>query len=197
MIKIGAKYLDYTGLAYFWSKIKAYVEEHGGGGVAPSVDLIYPVGAIYMSTNSTSPESLFGGTWVQIEDRFLLAAGSTYTAGASGGAATVTLTAAQSGVPAHGHTYTSPTVVSGAGGHSHTITTKYNTGKVASGTGTFQVGSGGSHSTTGVSSIASNTGTHSHTLTGGGVAQNTAANASQAHNNMPPYLVVYVWERTA
>ena len=36
---------------------------------------IYPVGAIYMSVSSTSPASLFGGTWEQIQNRFLLAAG--------------------------------------------------------------------------------------------------------------------------
>jgi len=30
-------------------------------------ETIYPVGAIYASANSTSPETLFGGTWVEIE----------------------------------------------------------------------------------------------------------------------------------
>ena len=31
----------------------------------------------------------------------------------------------------------------------------------------------------------------------GSTSNNTAANASQAHNNMPPYKNVYIWERTA
>lgn len=53
---------------------------------------IYPVGAIYISASSTSPASLFGGTWEQIENRFLLAAGSSYTAGATGGTETVEIT---------------------------------------------------------------------------------------------------------
>lgn len=48
-------------------------------------DLIYPVGSLYMSVNNTSPAMLFGGTWEQIEDRFLLAAGSTYSGGETGG----------------------------------------------------------------------------------------------------------------
>ena len=45
----------------------------------------YPVGAVYISANSTSPASLFGGTWESIGGRFLLAADSTYTAGSTGG----------------------------------------------------------------------------------------------------------------
>lgn len=64
-------------------------------------DMIYPVGSIYMSVNSTSPATLFGGTWEQIEDRFLLAAGNTYTAGATGGNATHTLTIDE--MPSHNH----------------------------------------------------------------------------------------------
>ena len=46
---------------------------------------VYPVGSIYISTTSTSPAELFGGTWEQIKDRFLLAAGDSYAAGSTGG----------------------------------------------------------------------------------------------------------------
>ena len=42
------------------------------------IDMVYPVGAIYMSVNNTNPGNLFGGTWEQIKDRFLLSAGDTY-----------------------------------------------------------------------------------------------------------------------
>lgn len=52
---------------------------------------IYPVGSIYMSVNSTSPASLFGGTWEQLKDRFLLGAGDSYAIGSTGGEATVTI----------------------------------------------------------------------------------------------------------
>lgn len=51
-------------------------------------NLIYPVGSVYMSLNSTDPSTLFGGEWEQIQDAFLFAAGSSYAAGATGGNAT-------------------------------------------------------------------------------------------------------------
>lgn len=53
----------------------------------------YPVGSLYMSTNATSPAELFGGTWEQIKDKFILAAGDTYAAGSVGGKASVALEA--------------------------------------------------------------------------------------------------------
>jgi trimeric autotransporter adhesin len=37
------------------------------------MDLVYPVGAIYQSTSSTSPAEMFGGTWVQVTGKFLKA----------------------------------------------------------------------------------------------------------------------------
>lgn len=56
--------------------------------------LIYPVGSIYISVNSASPETLFGGTWERIEDTFLLASGSNHSAGDTGGSETFELTVA-------------------------------------------------------------------------------------------------------
>ena len=47
----------------------------------------YPVNSIYMSVVDTDPSILFGGTWEQLKDRFLLGAGDTYTNGATGGSA--------------------------------------------------------------------------------------------------------------
>lgn len=88
------------------------------------LDLIYPVGSIYMSANAVSPESFLGGTWTQLKDRFLLAAGDSYAAGKTGGAATHahttgahTLTADE--MPAHTHSGTT----AGGGAHNHTATT--------------------------------------------------------------------------
>ena len=53
-------------------------------------DLIYPVGSIYISINSTNPKTLFGGTWEQLKDRFLLGAGNSYAGGNTGGATSAT-----------------------------------------------------------------------------------------------------------
>ena len=69
------------------------------------IELIYPVGSLYWSSKSTNPSTLFGGTWVQIKDRFILACGDTYTSvDATGGASSVTLSV--SNMPSHTHSFT-------------------------------------------------------------------------------------------
>lgn len=115
----------------------------------------YPVGSIYMSVNSTNPGTLFGGTWTQLKDRFLLGAGDSYSNGATGGSATHTLTVAE--MPSHSH------------------------GFMAKKDGNY-----GSSS-------------HWRPTTSGGEYSGyvTATGGGGAHNNMPPYLVVYMWKRTA
>ena len=65
---------------------------------------IYPVGSIYMSVNSTSPSSLFGGTWEQLTDTFLYATSTTADTSsttATDGEATHTLTIDE--MPSHTH----------------------------------------------------------------------------------------------
>ena len=81
-------------------------------------DTIYPVGSLYWSSKSTNPSSLFGGTWVQIKDRFVLACGDTYkTVGATGGASSVTLSV--SNMPSHTHSFTPRGTLSSGGSHYH------------------------------------------------------------------------------
>lgn len=78
---------------------------------AALLNYTYPVGSLYMSAEATSPASLFGGTWEQIKDRFILAAGDTYAAGSTGGEATHTLTVSE--MPTHNHS-----ILSGDGSNS-------------------------------------------------------------------------------
>ena len=119
----------------------------------------YPVGSIYLSVNSTNPSTLFGGTWQRIQDVFLLAAGSQYSAGSTGGEAEHTLTMNE--VPSHNHS------------------------------ATFSIADGISfdnyYALVETRRVLSNKYQTTTSNTGG----------NQPHNNMPPYLVVYMWQRTA
>ena len=152
------------------------------------LDSTYPVGSIYMSVNSTSPATLFGGTWSQLQNRFLLGAGSSYTAGNTGGAATVTLTTAQ--MPAHTHTFTGSSATTSSDSHTHTVP---NTKGDNSGSGN-KCESWSSASASG-RTVTTSSDSHTHTVTAKGTNANTGGDGS--HNNMPPYLVVYMWKRTA
>lgn len=132
------------------------------------LSVIYPVGSIYISTVSTSPSTLFGGTWEQIKDTFLLAAGSTYAAGATGGEATHTLTESE------------------LANHRHEKIYYADSGKTF---GLAQTGTGtNSNWYLDYSGASDNPGDALNTGYSGG---------NQPHNNMPPYLAVYVWKRTA
>lgn len=71
-------------------------------GTAPSPTR-FEIGDLFFSSNSTSPAIRFGGTWEQIKDRFILAAGDTYAAGTTGGEATHTLTVDE--LATHSHAY--------------------------------------------------------------------------------------------
>ena len=84
---------------------------------APLLNLVYPVGSIYLSSKNTNPGTLFGGTWTQIKDKFILTAGDSYSNGATGGAATVTLSV--SNMPSHKHSFTPSGTV---GSHKHSFT---------------------------------------------------------------------------
>ena len=131
---------------------------------------VYPVGSLYMSVNGTDPGTLFGGTWERLKDRFLLAAGGKYAAGTTGGEAAHTLTVAE--MPAHTH------------GISRTGTIS-EPSVLLGAPGQYTGNAFASLGTSGIDALA--TTTYSVATTGGGTA----------HNNMPPYIAVYVWKRTA
>ena len=137
---------------------------------APSA---YPVGAIFTTTtayaNSAAVVAVAGGSsWVAFAaGRMLIGVNGTYTAGSTGGEATTTLTTAQ--LPAHSHVVP----------HWH----------------------GANYSDSGVD-WSSASGTTTDKSGGQGISTNANANSvstgsGTAHNNMPPYIAVYMWKRTA
>ena len=144
----------------------------GGKTLAEIMLTLYPVGAVYISANSTSPASLFGGTWEQIHGRFLLASGSPNAntnnlfgaiiggwvadSGSTGGQDYHTLTVEE--MPSHTH---------------ESQYVKPESGYMAAGM---------------MGSTAANWWSGDYIrATGGG----------QKHNNMPPYLAVNMWKRVS
>ena len=131
-----------------------------------------------MSTNSVSPQTFLGGTWTRIQDRFLLCAGSTYTAGNTGGSATHTLSINE--IPGHTHTQ-------------QNYSKNYDNGQSIPSGRTYSISYGtssGNWAYNGTSSSINNAEINA-------MAETMSTGGGAAHNNMPPYLVVYCWNRTA
>lgn len=154
------------------------------------VDLIYPVGAIYMSVNSASPAILFGGTWVQIKDKFLLACGQNYTAGDEGGEATHTLIDDE--VPTHTHTRGTMNITG-------QFRADPETGwiRMRDLSGAFYAGGGDAGILTGGGSGGSVNTFANFDASRAWTGETSPAGGGGEHNNMPPYLAVFVWQRTA
>lgn len=174
-----------------------------GGSGGGSLERAYPVGAIYISTVSTNPATILGfGRWEQIRDRFLLAAGA-YAAGTTGGEASHVLTASE--MPSHSHG--SGTLATASATPSMTATlnhaaANYFKGYMMRDTGTTsasgEYAAAGSSAAKGfaldtVMNITVSGGTHSHGMSG----STGAIGNGYPHNNMPPYLAVYVWKRVS
>ncbi|WP_288621131.1 hypothetical protein [uncultured Treponema sp.] len=142
---------------------------------AEAVLAAHPVGSLYWTSKNENPAVTFGGgTWKQITDKFVLAAGSTYKAESTGGAPTVQLTIAN--LPAHNHTFTpSGTIKSTFTGtsHSHTFTpsgTIKSTFTGASHSHTFTPS--GSITNTKAGGVISTNGIHSHEISDPGHKHN-------------------------
>ena len=139
------------------------------------LNYMYPVGSIYISDNSTSPQTLFGGIWEQIQGKFLLASSSSHTAGSTGGVESISYTPAGT---VGNHTLTINEMPS----HSH------NVASAKAGT-SANVASG--------SQFSIEEATVTSTAQGGGQPHNHGfSGTATTFDNMPPYLSVYVWKRT-
>ena len=190
----------------------------GSSGIEKKILLIpiWPIGSVYISVLSTNPATLLGfGTWVRIaEGRTLVSQQSSDvdfdTAEEVGGAKTITLTAAQ--IPSHthiqnshnhtqnshNHTQNSHNHTQVGHAHTHDGATIFDFTGVGWKTGTSTTAKGGTLQATTATNQATTATNQATTATNQATtATNQTAGSGQAHNNMPPYVVVYTWKRTA
>lgn len=148
------------------------------------MNIVYPVGTIYQSTTqSSTPDALFFGgtgltTWAAVgEGRVLVGKASSGTfgsAGATGGAETITLTKEQSGLPSHFHE------VGSTGSENNEPFSAQSTKARRN------------HEDAGHTSSVTNNMTQD-----GETKVHAGADAASSHSNLQPYEVVYMWKRTA
>lgn len=214
---------------------------------AEAILAAHPIGSLFWTSVDENPAVSLGGTWKRITNRFVLAASDpagtvTYANGATGGAATVTLTTEQ--IPSHTHTFTGSSATTASqststtgnesahekfswtGSHGHQIASLNVDGgwgaavgaKTSTAAGVLFAGDNAALNsrtayidsnknynpiikTTSITASGTCTGdhthsyAHTHTLTAKGSNANTGG--GQAHNNMPPYIAKFCWERTA
>lgn len=145
---------------------------------AALVDIFHPVGEYYSSSNPTNPSELFGGTWEEVHGRFLFAEDDAHPAGSTGGEAMHTLTTSE--IPYHNHN------IGQEGNTSKILPTQIAVSDSSQSeyVTTLQGGASGWYK----SSVA---------WDGRISTRNQTSPYGQAHNNMPPYLSVYIWHRIA
>ncbi len=190
------------------------------------LNLVYPIGSIYMSTNSANPSTLFGGTWTawgsgRVPVGINASETEFNTVEKTGGEKAHVLTTAEMpahshivGAHAHGlnnHTHAiSPLSISttSSGTHTHDLTYETDT---ASGSAKHRVVPNGSGSYTGSSAGTKSAGAHTHTVAIPArntyeASGNTASSgpfdsgiqgSGSTHNNLQPYITCYMWKRTA
>ena len=152
-------YADFTS-----AQLEALRGPKGDKGDPLSVLEAYPIGSIYISTNATSPATLFGGNWDEIHGAFLFANSALHKAGEIGGEEEHVLKEKE--IPVHYH----DEYVGNDGGDGSVPEGYY-----------------------GFTSIAC---TSKNTYWAKG-SKTSEAGGGQAHNNMPPYLSVYMWQRVS
>ena len=147
--------------------------------ITPNIDdilnAIYPIGVIVCGAKPTV------GTWEKVVGRFLLGSSSSHKAGSTGGEESHTLTVNE--MPKHMHRSSAP--------NNNTSTTTAGTAGAIlniNNAGPKWVGTGTSVNDDFMADAKANVDNKNSGLWAGG---------GQAHNNMPPYLSVDMWRRTA
>ena len=148
------------------SSVKCWISPSGKIDLSSLWDQIYPVGSIYITANATNPSVLFGGTWEQLKGKFLVGVDSSDTDFETSGKT--------------GGEKTHILKIDEMPSHNHTLYgSPYGSADWVEG-GIQRVKYDVNHKT------ASNTYPIGPAFDTGG---------SQAHNNLPPYITVYMWKR--
>jgi microcystin-dependent protein len=168
---------------------------------------VWPIGSVYISVNSTNPSTYFGGTWIKIaQGRTLVGEGTIVAnndnwcgtvnagsfvayAGNMGGEVTHKITTSE--MPSHTHYF-----LTNVGGHHRHEIAYYSAGAGAASNNDFIGNSGMGWSTNyrlneWLTYAGNNKSAHQHD----GTTNSTGGGGN--HNNLMPYLVVYIWKRTA
>ena len=153
-----------------------------GDSLGALIDTLFPVGAVYYTTNNVAPA--FGGTWTQIaEGRFVVGVGT----GTDGGANDRTYAAAGEATGRYQVQLTEAELA--LHGHAHRVNSSVQSGMNSGASGALGIGDGGAPD------IANHTFTGTPTDT---LGQSVGgAGGGQEHENAPPAFGLYVWERTA
>lgn len=131
------------------------------------LDIIYPVGSVYLSWNSTDPKNLFGGTWVRLKGGFVYGCQESSGTGNGTGTATNSHTLTINEIPSHQHEFPDRTIVWDAN-------TGYNTDIVQDGSYDNKI-------------VQFRPWGTKVGATGGG----------KGHSHNIPYIAVFAWRRTA
>lgn len=171
------------------------------------IEKLVPIGYIFTWTNKningntlnapslTTPDKVnhyFGfGKWERITDRFLYSGSAI---GGTGGESTVALSIEN--MPSHSHSIPS---LSGytkeSGNHTHSIRAKYDNNCATKAGGVARANGGGSETSDFRFGDTSESGNHSHVVTTNASTTGATGSGTATHNNMPPYVNVYMWMR--
>lgn len=141
------------------------------------INKVYPIGSIYMSLKNISPASFLGGNWTQIKSKFLLGADvdfktnttPTFKTKTEGGNENITLTEGQ--MPNH-----------------------YHDGIYPVGNNDWRLAQSGYGTAINMKYALEINHTQQSNVNLGSFVTAKAGN-NEAHDNMPPYKVVFMWQR--